>query len=263
MPVKFSNHIDLENNIRIQNAPAPIGAGDVVRKQDLDSAVAGLRDKASCRVATQGNLNLASPGANIDGIPMAPNDRVLVKAQTIQAENGIYVWNSSGSPMTRGILSDTSEELEQAITTVEEGTNAGTTWRQTSVNFTLGTNSVIWVPFGVTAPPATTAGTGTVTLATQSEADSGPNSDKAITVSTLRNWSGRKQKVSAFIGDGTATQFDVTHNFNTREIFCVLRRNGANNERIIPDLSMPDANTARLNFAIAPAANGFIVTILT
>lgn len=75
--MKFSNHLDLENVNRITNLPAPVAASDAVRRQDLDSAVAGLKDKPSCRVATQGNLNLASPGETIDGIAMVANDRVL------------------------------------------------------------------------------------------------------------------------------------------------------------------------------------------
>jgi hypothetical protein len=255
--LKFSNHLDLENVNRITNLAPPIAANDGVRKQDLDSAVAGLKDKASCRVATQGNLNLASPGANIDGIVLVANDRVLVKAQTAPAENGIYVWSGAAVAMTRGLLSDTSEELEQAITTVEEGTNAGTTWRQTSVNFVLGTGPVSWVPFGTTASPATTGSTGTVTLSTQAQVDNGPNSDNAVTVTTLRAWAGRKLKATAIIGDGTANQYDITHGFNTRDFVGVLRRNTAPFDVLVADTEYTDVNTVRLKFSAAVALNAY------
>jgi hypothetical protein len=257
--VKFSNHLDLEGVNRVTNMAAPVAASDGVRKQDLDSAVSGLKDKSSCRVATQGNLNIASPGATIDGITMVANDRVLVKANTVAAENGIYVWNGAAVAMTRGPLSNTSEALEQAITTVEEGTNAGTTWRQTSVNFVLGSGAVNWVPFGTTSSPATTGSTGTVTLATQSQVDSGPNSDNVVTVQTLRNWSGRRLKVTTSIGDGTATQFDVTHNFNTRDAVFTLRRNAAPFDVVMADIELTDVNTARIKFSAGatPGSNAF------
>lgn len=255
--VKFTNHLDLESTNRIQNLPAPEGPSDAVRLQDLDSAVSGLKDKRACRVATQANINLASPGAAIDGITLAANDRILVKAQSAPEGNGIYFWSGPTTPLTRSIQSSTAELLEQAITVVEEGTNAGTSWRQTSVNFVLGVGAINWVPFGVSAPPASTGTSGTVTLAAQSQVDSGPNSDNVITVQTLRSWAGRKQKATAVIGDNTATQFDVTHNFNTRDLVSVLRRNAAPFDVVMADLEMPDVNTVRIKFSAAPAANAF------
>lgn len=255
--MKFSNHLDLENVNRITNLPAPAAANDAVRKQDLDSAVSGLKDKPSCRVATQGNLNLASPGATIDGIAMVANDRVLVKAQTAPAENGIYIWNGAATTMTRASRSDISELLEQAITTAEEGTNAGTTWRQTSVNFVLGTGAINWVQFGTTSAPATASTTGTVTLATQAKVDNGPNSDDVVTVTTLRAWAGRKLKATAQIGDGSATQYDVSHGFNTRDFIGVLRRNVAPFDVAIVDQEYTDLNTVRLRFSAAVAVNAY------
>lgn len=262
MSVTLSNHLDFENSRRAMNLPAPQAANDAARKVDLDSAVEGMAWKDSCRVAAQGNLNLASPGAIIDAIVMNLDDRVLVPVQTNQSQNGILIWNGAAVPMTRALDANTAAELEQAIVTIEEGTSAGTTYRQTAVNFTLDTNPVIWVTFGTSAPPATTGTAGIASIATQAEVDAGTVPNKFVTPQTLDNWDDRKRKFTVTIGDGSATQFDVTHNFNTQNIFCALRRNGANNEQIIPDLSMPDANTARLNFAIAPAANGFVVTIL-
>lgn len=239
------------------NLPAPAAPSDAVRQQDLDSAVSGLKDKPSCRVATQSNINLASPGATIDGIPMAANDRVLVKAQTAAAENGIYVWNGAAVAMTRGPRSNTSELLEQAITTVEEGTNAGTTWRQNSVNFVLDTGAVNWVQFGSGAAPATTSTSGTVVIATQTKVDGTVDSDDVVTVTTLRAWAGRKRKVTAQVGDASATQYDVTHGFNTRDFVGVLRRNAAPFDVVLCDQEYTDLNTVRLKFSAAVALNAY------
>lgn len=262
MAIKFSNHLDLENTNRIQNLPAPQSASDAVRKQDLDSAVEGLSWKDSCRVATQGNLNLASPGATIDGITMATGDRLLTRSQAVAAENGIYIWNGAAVAVTRSLDANTSGELEQATVTVEEGTDAGTTWRQTSVDFVLETGPVAWVAFGTGAPAASTSTAGVAALATQSEVDAGVVANKIVTPSTLAGAASRKLKGATTIGDGSATQFDLTHNFSTRDVEISVYRNASPWDTVIADVSRPDANTARVNFSVAPAANAYRVVVL-
>jgi hypothetical protein len=113
MPRKFFTSIDMQSVSKVVNLPSPTAAGDAVPKSYVDSAVEGLAWKASCRVATQANLNLASPGAAIDGITMAAQDRVLVRAQTAGADNGIYVWNGASTAMSRSLDCSTFDELEQ------------------------------------------------------------------------------------------------------------------------------------------------------
>ena len=166
MSIKVLQDQDFGSVSKLTNLPAPVGANDAVRLADLNSAVEGLAWKDSCRVATTANLNLAAPGATIDGITMAANDRVLVKAQTAGAENGIYIYNGSAVAATRALDANTAAELEQAVTTVEEGTSAAATFRQTAVNFTLDTTTVTWVAFGTSAPAASETTAGIAELAT-------------------------------------------------------------------------------------------------
>jgi hypothetical protein len=100
---------------------------------------------APARVSTQTNIDLANPGATIDGITMVAGERVLVRHQTIDAENGVYVWNGSAVALTRATDADTTIELAQAVIEVKEGTNAGFTFRQTELPLnTLGTDSIIF-----------------------------------------------------------------------------------------------------------------------
>lgn len=266
MSVLIASNLDLNGVSRVLNLPAPLSNSEPVRLQDLNSAVEGLSWKDSCRVGTTGNLNLLSPGANIDSVVMAAGDRVLVRAQTVGSENGIYVWGGSTAAMTRALDANSPDELEQAIVTIEESgtTLAGTTWRQTTVNFVLGIGNITWVQFGSSTPQATTATSGTVVLATQSEVDSnpGPATDKVVTVSTLNAYVNRKLKASGVVGDGTSTQFDITHNFNSRSVEVQVYRNTTPWDNVLCDISRPDVNTVRLNFASAPAVNGFSVLIL-
>ena len=128
MAKKIFTDFDFQSVSKVINLPSPSSSGDAVSKSYVDSLVEGLAWKDSCRVATQANLNLSSPGATIDGITMASQDRVLVRAQSTAADNGIYVWNGASTPMTRSLDASTFDELEQAISTVEQGTSAFLTW---------------------------------------------------------------------------------------------------------------------------------------
>jgi hypothetical protein len=147
MPL-IKSDLDFESTARVLNLPDPTLAQHPATKAYVDSAVEGLAWKDSCRVSTQGNISIASPGATVDGITMTSGDRMLVRVQGTTHENGIYIWNGAATPATRAPDCSTAAELEQAVTTVEEGTSAGTTWRQTSVNFTLGSGAVAFVAFG-------------------------------------------------------------------------------------------------------------------
>ena len=98
MAYDIQTSLDFGNGRKILNLPDPTGPQDAATKAYVDSAVEGLAWKDSVRVATVGNINLAAPGAAIDGIAMAANDRVLVRSQTAPAENGIYVWTGAATP---------------------------------------------------------------------------------------------------------------------------------------------------------------------
>ena len=99
------------------------------------------------RVATQANINIASPGSSVDSCNTAlvSGDRVLVKAQTAAAENGIYVWNGSSSAMTRATDTNSATELNRAITQVLDGPLAGSAWRQAATVATVNTDAVDWI----------------------------------------------------------------------------------------------------------------------
>ncbi|MDD5552629.1 MAG: hypothetical protein PHE18_02025 [Candidatus Omnitrophica bacterium] len=100
-------------------------------KSYIDNSIAGLKWKQSVRASTTGSGTLASSFENgdaIDGVTLATGDRILVKNQASQAENGIYTVNATGAP-TRATDADNSAEVLQAAVFIEEGTaNADTAW---------------------------------------------------------------------------------------------------------------------------------------
>lgn len=247
---------------RIRNLPLPVNPDEPARLSDLNSAVEGIAWKDSVRVASQVNVNLASPGASIDAISLTSGDRVLIKAQTTTYENGIYVWSGAATQMTRALDANTAAELEQAVTTVEEGTNAGTSWRQTSVNFTLDSGAVAFILFGASVGAASETSQGIAELATQAEVDAGSDDTRIVTPLKLATWASKVKRHQATIGDASATQIDVTHNFNTRDVQVQVWEASGSYAQVECEISATTVNMVRLNFSAAPATNSLRVVVM-
>jgi hypothetical protein len=258
----FMSDIDFSNASRVVNMLDGVSAQDGVTVAQLNSAVEGLAWKDSVRVAGQVNITVASPGTTIDGITMAVNDRVLLKAQTAASENGIYIWNGSAVSMTRALDANTANELEAAVAMVEEGTSAGSSFRQSAVNFTLGSGSVTWTTFGSASSAASTSSSGIVQIATQVEVDAGTDAVKPVTPSTLANAANRKLKFTQLIGDGSATSIAVTHNFGTTAITYSIFQEGGTNDEIQCQVRRTSNNVLTFLFNVVPASNTYRVTVL-
>lgn len=254
--------LDFNSVARAVNLPAPTASHHAATKGYVDSAVEGLAWKDGVRVSTQGNINLAAPGATIDGITMATNDRFLARSQSDASENGIYIWNGAATPATRSADASTFEELEAAVVTVEEGTDADSTFRQTSVNGTIDTDDVVWSSFGTAAPSASETTAGVIEIATQTETNTGTDDERAITPLKLANWTGRKLKFAQDVGDGSATQYTVTHNLGTRDVTVSVYRNSGAYDEVLCDVEHTTTNSVTLRFAAAPTSNQFRVAIL-
>ena len=111
----------------------------------LNQVLDGRKWKQSVVVATTANITLSGE-QTIDGV-LTSNSRILVKDQTDETQNGIYL--SSAGAWVR--TSDMNEgfELEAAAVSVEQGTiNGNEQWFQQTDPVTLGTDNIIWVPIG-------------------------------------------------------------------------------------------------------------------
>ncbi|MEY2643674.1 MAG: hypothetical protein RLZZ611_323 [Cyanobacteriota bacterium] len=247
---------------KILNLPSPVNSGDAANKGYVDSVIEGLAWKDSVRVSTQGNLSLSSPGSTIDGITMAMSDRVLVRNQTTQSQNGIYVWNGSAVAMTRTLDASTFAELEQAVTTVEEGTDAGATFRQTQVNGTIDSSNVVWQSFGTTAPAASESTAGIAEIATQAETDAGTDDERIVTPLKLKTWSGAPKRYADTFGDGTNTSYTITHNLGTRDVTVCVYRNSGNYDEVFCDVQHTSTTTVTLVFTSAPTTNQYRVVVV-
>lgn len=108
--------------------------------------------KAPVRAATTANITL-SGAQTIDGVSVVAGDRVLVKAQTVGANNGIYVCQTGA--WTRAEDFDSSSEAKSGLTVaVSEGSiGADTNWLLTTNDpITLGTTALVFAQIGGPTP---------------------------------------------------------------------------------------------------------------
>jgi hypothetical protein len=166
----------------------PTTALQLATKQYVDAVAEGLHIHASCAAATPGTLatltggtvtyanGTAGVGATLtlsvaltvlDGYTLLNGDRVLVKNEATQANNGIYTWATGGTVLTRATDFDTAAEMASGdFTFVSNGTlYASTGWVQTDPVTVVGTSPVTWVQFS--GAGSYTAGTGLTLTGTQ------------------------------------------------------------------------------------------------
>jgi len=133
---------------------APSSPTDATNKLYVDNLIAGMSWKNPVVAATTTNINLGTGTLlTIDGITVSAADRVLVKDQTLPAENGIYV-AATGAWIRVTDMDSTSpiDEFNGAATFVLGGTaSADIAYNMTSAVSTVGTDAVTWVPFSGTS----------------------------------------------------------------------------------------------------------------
>lgn len=135
----------------ITNVLTPSATTDAANKSYVDTQISNLNSlfdsKGSARVASTANVIVTAPATSIfDGITLVSGEIILLKNQTLPAENGIYVFNGSASALTRVTQMDIWAEVPGALVAIEEGTtNADTIWLCTSnASGTLGTTAITW-----------------------------------------------------------------------------------------------------------------------
>ena len=116
-------------------------------KSYVDGIASGLVFKDSAKVATITNIASLSGTQVIDGVSVVSGDRVLVKNQSIQSENGIYICSTSA--WSRSTDFDQSSDNIGAFVFIDAGnTNSGTSFVCSNDSaITIGTTDVIFTKF--------------------------------------------------------------------------------------------------------------------
>jgi hypothetical protein len=133
----------------------------------LHSTASGLdlhedkRIKEPVRVASTANVVLTAPGSTIDGVTLTSSDRILLKDQSTASQNGIYVWTSAVTTLTRANDADTATDFVFGFKVyVREGSVNGQayfTYTQ-PLTVTLGSTSLTFAKDGGLVDPTTTKG---------------------------------------------------------------------------------------------------------
>lgn len=183
-------------NQLITNVANPVAGTDAANKNYVDTAVTGLSWKQSVKVATTAAGTLATSfvaGTVIDGVTLVAGDRILIKNQATQSENGIYIV-TAGTPTRAADVSEAAEFVGASVF-VDQGTvNKDTGWVQTTnAPITVGTSNIVFAQFSgsgtysagtgltltgntfsITSPiPVTLGGTGLTTAPANGQIDIG------------------------------------------------------------------------------------------
>lgn len=125
-----------------------VGSGAALTKATTTSLISSSEMEVRAATTTNGTLATAfQNGSVIDGVTLATGDRILLKNQTTQSQNGVYVVAATGAP-TRSTDADSPTELAPYFTVyVASGTvNAGKEFTQTTpAPITVGTSNIVFV----------------------------------------------------------------------------------------------------------------------
>jgi len=166
---------------------APTTGNDIVNKDYADAIASGINFHQSCRLATTTALaaNTYNNGASgvgatltanangalsVDSVAVVVGNRILVKNEVTQANNGVYTVTQTGSAGAPYILTRASDfdTAGAGVDKIDAGdfflitagaTLANTSWvQQTPLPITVGTTAIVFAQFG--APLVYSAGTG-------------------------------------------------------------------------------------------------------
>lgn len=166
---------------------APTTGSDIVNKEYADAIASGINFHQSCRLATTtalpantynngasgvgATLTASANGAlSVDSVAVVVGNRILVKNEVTQANNGVYTVTQTGSAGAPYILTRASDfdTAGAGVDKIDAGdfflitagtTQANTSWvQQTPLPITVGTTAIVFAQFG--APLTYSAGTG-------------------------------------------------------------------------------------------------------
>lgn len=261
MAVKMLTGVDL-NSQKALNMADPSANTDGANKQYVDNMVAGLSWKDEVRVATTTNGTLATAYANgqsVDGITLATGNRILIKDQTTQTENGIYTVNASGAP-TRAIDADSTGDLNNATVSVTDGTaNAGKSYTQTTKNPTVGSSNIVFALFG--GGTTYTAGnglTGTTTFSVLANGTSIDVSASGVKIADAAGGNGLTVS-SGILNVGAGTGVTVAADTVGIDTSVVSRKFSANCSTSNPWVQAHGLGTADLVVSVKEVSTGAVV----
>lgn len=268
-------------NYKITSLADPSAGTDAANKQYVDSVAQGLNIHDPVQAATTTTLAATTGGTVtynngtsgvgatltlqnaltvLDGYTLVTGDRVIVKNEATQANNGVYTINSAKTVLTRATDADTPAELNGGdFFFVQNGTvNDNTGWVIVDKVTTIGTTPVIFNQFS--GAGTYTAGNGLLLTGNvfSAVADTGilvSGSGIAINTAVVVT------KYSASVGDGSATSYTVSHNLGTRDVQVTVYDNSSPYAEVICDVQHTSTTAVTVLFSVAPTSNQYRVVV--
>jgi hypothetical protein len=231
---------------KITNLADPTLDTDAATKKYVDDSVQGLNIHDAVVVASTANISgtytAGSTGADggtgvgakfvftaatIDGYTLVANDRVLLKDQATQTQNGIYVVTTVSSNITLTRASDADNSIAKEVTAgdfvyvsgpASGGTNKGKSFVQTTTGTAtgggvkIGTDIIVYAQFGAagTVPYATTTTAGIASFNSTSFSVDTAGVVTLATGAAKANGAATKS-ANTITGNGSTTAFSINH----------------------------------------------------
>lgn len=136
---------------KLTSLGTPSASTDAATKAYVDVVAQGLSVKYSVKGASTANHSVSAfSGTTIDGgsVSLTTGDRILLKNQSTASQNGIWIYQGSGSALTRPTDFATGANEAGAFTFVESGTaNGGSGWVLAATSCVVDTDSETWTQF--------------------------------------------------------------------------------------------------------------------
>lgn len=145
--------IDANNN-KIVNLLDATADSDAATWGQVQELINGLKWRTPVVTAVDTNINLTNPGtATLGGATLTTGDRVLVMGQTNTPENGIYIFDTTSTAMSRAADVNTLATIDTSAVLVDQGDKANNAYvlQVSNTSGTLGTEDVLTIAFSNSA----------------------------------------------------------------------------------------------------------------
>jgi hypothetical protein len=239
----------------------------LVTKEWVESLSADLSSSIAVNVATTAALpastynngtngvgatltrNTSGTTGTIDGITVGLGDRILVKNQASQIQNGVYQVTVLGTGSTAFVLtrttdSDATIEFDPQIVIASRGTQAGLRFAQTTADPNIGVSNIVYTSVGssfVTQSATGTQTSGNIPFWTNVARDLSKGSN------TQLFWDNVNKRLGVGIGSPTASLHVKGNNTSSSNYGLIVQNSGGTNTLVIRNDGNVGINTTNPN----------------